>query len=809
MSGRKRRFSVRSGIVLTASVLMLGGVAFFGYRLANEGSPEDRARAYYQRGETLARQHDYARASIELRNAVSLDRGMLPAWRSLAQIEEARRQWNGLTDSLRAVVALDPKDAEARLKLARLLVLNNADSDALALIDAAAAGGGQEGKLLGLKSVVLLKLNERDQAAQQANKALAADPGNVDALMALARIQAEKGDASGALQILDKDPAAIANIGVALLKVRLLDQLGQTGEEQSLLETLTKRHPEEATFRKQLIKLYVEAHHGDDAEAMARAAAKTNPANVDAGLEVVRVLYQTRGPEAAKQELVARIGAGGKVFPYEIALADLEAGQGHFDESKRQIDALIKRSTAPEEVSIAQLKLAEICVKAKEFDEADALLSKVLERDGRNAAALKLRSSVSMARGQFDLAVNDLKNLLSEQPRSPQVMLLLADAYEKSGSVELARQQHADAVRASDFDRSVGLSYASFLVRNGNVAYADSFLTELQGHWPKNPAILSALGGVKLQLQDLSGAESIARSMREAGDPHDLADQILGAALGGQKKTDDSIAAFQRAADAAPSEVRPMVLLVKALVGAGQNEKAIAFLNAKLQADPANVDARVLMGSAHVGAGAPDKAIEDFKLAIETQPKNALAYEALANLYSDQNKVEDAIEVLQSGLQANPDSPPLRLMLAGAFERNKQFDAAISQYEQCLKEHPDNVVAINNLAGLLADHRRDEASFQRAGSLAERLERLQAPQFKDTIGWVRYRLGDYRGAVSYLESAAAAAPDAPAILYHLGLSYLATEQKAQGLDELKMALSRTSDGAFQEEIREAIKKAVD
>ena len=110
---------------------------------------------------------------------------------------------------------------------------------------------------------------------------------------------------------------------------------------------------------------------------------------------------------------------------------------------------------------------------------------------------------------------------------------------------------------------------------------------------------------------------------------------------------------------------------------------------------------------------------------------------------------------------------------------------------------------------LLADHRLDEASFQRAGSLAERLQRLQAPQFKDTIGWVRYRLGDYRGAVPYLESAAAAAPDAPAILYHLGLSYLATEQRAQGLDELKMALSRTDDGAFQKEIREAIEKAVD
>jgi tetratricopeptide (TPR) repeat protein len=796
-------------ITLIATFVVLGAGIVVGYRLTDEGSPEQPARAYYERGEKLAQQHDYAKAAVELRNAVRLKREMLPAWRSLAQIEESSKQWNGLTESLRAVIDLDPGDTESRLKLAKLLLLDGSASDALKLIDAVDIGHDQNAKLLALKAVALLKLNNRDGAVEQAQRALDIEPSNADALMALATVQAANGDARAALQILDGRQAPIADIGIGLLKLKLLEELGERGEEESLLQALIKFHPEQALFRKQLIQLYIDEHRQGDAERTARAVAAANPADSDAELDVVRVLYETSGPEAAKQELLARISGGGQVFQYQTALADLESAQGNFVESKRLIQTLVEGSTSSQQAVTAQVKLAEVCLKAKEFDEADTLLSKVLGNDPRNAAALKLRSSLNMARGKFDLAIVDLRNLLNEQPRSPSPMMLLAEAYEKNGSIELARQQYANAVRASDFDRNTGLIYASFLVRQGNIGYAESFLSELQAHWPRNLTVLSALGQVKLRLQDWSGAQEIADSMRKAGDPRDLADLLLGDALGGQRKREASIAAFQRAADAAPSEARPMISLVSALVGAGETEKAIAYLDSKLQANPDNVEARVLMGSVQIGAGAPDQAITSFNAAITSQPKNVVGYEALANLYSDEKKFEDAIEVLETGLQARPDSMSLRLMLGGALERNKQFEAAITQYEQSLKETPDSVVGINNLANLLSDHRQDEASFRRAESLAERLEKIQEPQYKDTVGWVHYRLGDYRGAISRLESAAAESSNISAIHYHLGMSYLAADQKVKGLEELKLALTMTSEGEFGKEIQEAIKRVTD
>ena len=44
-----------------------------------------------------------------------------------------------------------------------------------------------------------------------------------------------------------------------------------------------------------------------------------NPSD-EANLDIVRFLYTTKGPDAARQELNDRIKAGGDVFPYQMAL---------------------------------------------------------------------------------------------------------------------------------------------------------------------------------------------------------------------------------------------------------------------------------------------------------------------------------------------------------------------------------------------------------------------------------------------------------------------------------------------------------
>src|SRR5262249_43033770 len=147
-------------------------------------------------------------------------------------------------------------------------------------------------------------------------------------------------------------------------------------------------------------------------------------------------------------------------------------------------------------------------------------------------------------RAQLDAAVADLADALNYRPRSTELMLLLARTYERSGLIELADKQFADATRISDLDANVGLEYSAFLQRRGGVARSEDILIELDKRRTNNVHILTALAQVRLARQNWKGAQEIAESIRRIDSSGGVADQILGAALIGRNKYDEAITAL-------------------------------------------------------------------------------------------------------------------------------------------------------------------------------------------------------------------------------------------------------------------------
>ena len=336
----KIRFALLGLAILGSSVS-----AFFWF--SDHGPPKDQAQSYYERGVMLAKQHEYAKAAIELRNSLKLQNDKLEAWRALAQTDEVTQHWDELIRSLQSIVSLAPSDVEARVKLVKLLALSGRVYQALELINTDDEGDNQNAKIIGLKAAILYKLNDKSGALREAQKALAVDPGNTDALVALANERMASGDLKGALQILGQGTSIdTADLGIQLLRLKIFEQLGETRQFESLLQQLTELHPKGGVFRKQLIKFYVDQHRTDDAEKEARALVQENPSNSEAELDLVRLLYAAKGPVAARQELIARINAGGEVFPYQIALADFDFSQRNFAEAEQQIQNLLSHTSS-------------------------------------------------------------------------------------------------------------------------------------------------------------------------------------------------------------------------------------------------------------------------------------------------------------------------------------------------------------------------------------------------------------------------------------------------------------------------------
>ena len=768
-------------------------------------SSEERAARYYESGKTLLAAHDNQRAAIEFKNAIRLKKDMLPAWRGLAEADELDHRWSELASALRNIIDLDPKDVDAKLKLANLLLYSGAADQAFELVKA--LNEPTNASLLALKAALFYKLKDPANAVQAAQAALNIDPGNVNSTMVLAALRLDNGDAQGALRLLSSNSmASVTDLGVQLFKIKIFQQLGDLRQIEAVLQKLIDLYPQELAFRRQLAKFYIDQKRPDDAEVQLRAIVTADPQNSAAVLDLVRFLYANKGALAARSELVTRINAGGNVFPYQMALADFDFNQGNITDSFRLLATIAKSAPTTDQAIAAKIRLAELNLAQKNVDAADALVKDILQKDARNTNGLRLRALIHMEHGQLEQAISDLREAIADQPRSTELMQLLATVYERNGSIELAEKQFADALRTSNYDPSVGLSYIAFLRRHGSVQRSAEVLGDLARRRPDNVSVLSALAEVKLQLKDWAGAQDVGESLRRIGGNNSIADQIIGAALGGQNKFEASIAAFQNAVADAPTAVQPMALLVQEFVRNKQTDRALTFLQAVLKENPNNADALVLLGSVQLVNNAPTQALQSFTTAVQRQPKEAAGYRALIDLYLSQNSKEAALKIAQAGLKQLPDSIALHMSFAGILELQGNYDGAINEYQYVLGQEPGSMVAANNLASLLSDHRTDKASLDRAQSLAGVLRKSQVPQFKDTLGWISYRQGDFNVAVSQLEDAATALPDLALIHYHLAMAYVAVGQNAKAANEFKIALTKSPTEDVAEEIRNGLKK---
>lgn len=795
-------FSIQNALLVLVT-LQLGGCS----------SPEERAQKYYENGMKLLSENQTAKAGIELRNAVKLKRDLPEAWNILARIDEASRNWSGLAADLRTLVELHPKDASLRLKLAKLLLLAGSSEEALNLADSGIQLDDRNADLHALKAASFLKLNNHAEAISEAQRALALDPSNADALMVLAVDRLGSGDPKGALSLLQTPLVSQAidrenNVGFQLLKIKLFGQTGDSKSAEAALKKLIELNSQEPGFRKLLVNFYLEQHRLDDAENELRAMAAARPSDSEAELDLVRFLYAIKkSGQAAQQELTKRIAAGEDIFPYQMALAEINLAEGKRADGKAILERLISAADSPERGRTAKTALAQMYMGQRDFGAAEKLAAQVLREDPHDVGALKLRAALSLERGHWDAAITDLNDALNSHPRSADLMLLLAKAYERNGLIELADKELADATRASNQDAKTGLEYATFLERRGSGARAEDVLAKLSKRWPNNASILSALGMVKLARQDWIGAQEVAGSLRQLdGGASGAADQILGAALIGRNKYDEAITALQRAYNAAPS-AQSMNSLVGAFLKANRKEQAIAFLKSVLAKYPDNANALVLLGTTQLSVGATDEAGKNFQAAEQAQPKDPIGYLALANLYIRQKSYDEAIKVARSGLEQRPDVTSFQMMLGNVFEQKADYELAIAQYQSVLDKEPGNLIAANNLASLLLDHRTDSASLKKGQALAASLRKTEIPQFKDTLAWASYQQGDYRTAVSLSEEASAALPDQATVRYHLGMGYIATGQLSKASEQLKKALELASNTPLAEQIRAALKKA--
>jgi predicted Zn-dependent protease len=167
------------------------------------------------------------------------------------------------------------------------------------------------------------------------------------------------------------------------------------------------------------------------------------------------------------------------------------------------------------------------------------------------------------------------------------------------------------------------------------------------------------------------------------------------------------------------------------------------------------------------------KAAAAYQQGLKVTYNRPLVMKSFAALEHTDPKASESL--LRDWLAKHSDDAAMRLMLAQYYLDHDRNGDAAGQYERVLKAFPSNVGALNNLAWIYTEQKNPKAL-----ALAERAHKLAptSASVQDTYGWALVAAGQAKAALPILTEAAKAAPNVPAIQYHLAVAQARSGDRA-------------------------------
>lgn len=242
----------------------------------------------------------------------------------------------------------------------------------------------------------------------------------------------------------------------------------------------------------------------------------------------------------------------------------------------------------------------------------------------------------------------------------------------------------------------------------------------------------------------------------------------------------------------APHHIQSVLLSSQLLTQLGNFDLATKEYNKVPSDSPAFLEAEMGRAAALWNAQKPDAAIEVLEQLNKTAPNVRRIPTELGGYYRNLERYEDAVAVYDKAvaLTKTPTASDWFLFFtrAIAFERSGNWDAAEADFRKALELSPNQHQVLNYLGYSLVE--RDE-KLDEALSMIERAVEAQpdAGYIIDSLGWVYFRLGRYSDAVDPMERAVELMATDPIVNDHLGDVYWAVGRKTEARFQWRRALS--------------------
>ena len=804
--------------------LLLCAVAATTVLLSGCGGARARFTSHLQRGQQFLANGNLDKASVEFRNATQIEPKNAQALYFNGRVAEARGNLREAFGYYQAAIDADAGYDAARAGAGKMLVFAGGGRRALDTVAPGLTAHPDNPDLLAVRAAAHQQLKEKEAARADAERAVQLDPANENALAVLAALYAEGAEYPRAIALvaaaIERAPRSV-DLREVITNLYLRSDQPDKAEEQ--MRRIIELKPTELAPRSQLAMHLVRAHNLDGAqrvlEEAVRDLSKDKPqAKADAAkLLLVDFVSRQRSREQGEKTLRGFIAREPDNFDLRLGLGALLQQAGAVADALAAYQDVVDRDGTGAKGLLARDRMAAIQLQQGHSEVARKLLAEVLQKNPRDDDALILRASIEMQRNDPSGAIADLRAVLRNQPGSVALQRSIAAAYLAKGEPALAEEALRVAMQNAPNDPAVRIELAQLLTRTDRSSQGITLLEGTVKLLPDDVAAREALTKGYLAAGNLQGAHDSAEELKKRQPQSAAGFYYAGLVAAQQRHFEESQNEFESAlrlqplgggqnaghGGGAPNQDsrlhRPDVLssLARVEVLRGHPDAAVARVQKELEEDPKNVQLLNLLGEMFFDEKDFERARDAFSRAIAQDPRQWQAHRNLARTKLAADDSQGALSEYQAALKLMSADPQLVAEAAQVYEKQGRIDDAIASYEALYKGADPKVqqFAANNLAMLLVTYKKDEASLDRARDLASNFTTSDDSTLLDTLGWVRFKRGEYQEALPTLERASERSPDSKVIRFHLAMAQLRLGLRDRARTNLEAALN--GSGSFQ------------
>jgi tetratricopeptide (TPR) repeat protein len=472
----------------------------------------------------------------------------------------------------------------------------------------------------------------------------------------------------------------------------------------------------------------------------------------------------------------------------------LEAAAAHWP---RAVSLATKLVETEKLHRIARLVLAVDAFRKGDYAEAESHL-----RSARKGPISDLTTSlglawVKLAAGDPDAAfatLNEMKKAEWAQFYRRYHKGLIASLARRH---DIADKSLSQAFNKNNRTRRIAEAYAREAANSGDTKLAARILRTHMAKTSRNAMIEALLAeieeGKKVDLLIGSAADGFAEVFYGIGD-----------ALTGEGGVEIGTIYLQLALQLRPGFALVLRSLGEVYDATRNYELAISSYDRVPQSSPLWMNTQIRKAYDLNSLERTDEAVALLESLAEAKPGETRPLDALGSILRSHKRYEEAAKAYSRAiaLVKKPDKNHWALFYARGVchERLKQWPKAEADLKRALELSPDQPLVLNYLGYSWVDQGQN---LDEAMSLIRKAVDLKPDDgyFVDSLGWARYRLGNYQEATKQLERAVELRPDDPVINDHLGDAYWRVNRKLEARYQWSQSLTLEPEPEEVEKIK--------